>query len=162
MAPIFYKQDFIRNKKNTKGLLFVICFRVCNFFSRNIFLKIIGIPFRILYVFFIQWGMGIDVIASTSIGKGLVVFHGQGLIVNGDTVIGDNVTLRHNTTIGNAREGSKCPVIENNVDIGANCVVIGNITIGANSVVGAGSVVVKSIPPNSVVVGNPAKVIKTV
>lgn len=161
MRAVFYKQDFKRNSRNTKGLFFIICFRVTNLFTRNVVLKIIGIPIRLLYVFFIQWVLGIDISCKTFIGEGFVLFHGQGLIVNENVIIGKNVTLRHNTTIGNAASGGKCPVIEDGVNVGANCVIIGNVRIGKQSLIGAGSVVVKDVPANSVAVGNPAKVVNT-
>ncbi|MDO6470719.1 serine O-acetyltransferase [Maribacter sp. 1_MG-2023] len=154
------KEDFSSNKNNTKGLLFIILFRISQFFTKNIILKIIGIPVRILYKIFVEWILGIEIPDTTTIKGGLKVMHGQGLIVNTNTKIGEYVTLRHNTTIGNSKPGGKSPIIENNVDIGANCVVIGDIIIGENSIIGAGSVVVKSIPPNSIAVGNPARVLK--
>lgn len=68
------------------------------------------------------------------------------------------------TTIGNGKHGRNdlIPTIGNNVSIGANANIIGDIAIGDNVIIGAGSVVVKDVPDNCVVVGNPAKVIKTV
>ena len=67
--------------------------------------------------------------------------------------------VHHNTTIG-ITFGSKPPQIGNNVFIGANSVVIGEIIIGDGAIIGAGSVVTKDVPPNAIVIGNPAKVIK--
>lgn len=69
--------------------------------------------------------------------------------------------IRCNTVIGTNLKSNKAPIIGNNVQIGANSVIIGDITIGDNCVIGAGSVVCKDVPPYSVVVGNPAKIIKS-
>lgn len=76
--------------------------------------------------------------------------------------IGKNFSCRQNTTIGNKSDGrpDELPIIGNNVTLGANVIIIGNIKIGDNVTIGAGSVVIKDIPANSVVVGNPAKIIK--
>jgi putative colanic acid biosynthesis acetyltransferase WcaB len=146
--------------RNTKNNIFLFCFFLSNFFAKSKFLRIIGFPVRVFYVIFIQWFMGIDINDTTRFGIGFQVFHGQGLIIHSNTTIGNNVTVRHNTTIGVARDGGKCPVIGNNVNIGANSVIIGDIEIGNNVIVAAGSVVVKSIPNNMLVAGNPAKIIK--
>ena len=95
-------------------------------------------------------------------GGAFVLNHPYSTIINAKR-IGHNFTCCHLTTIGNGRHGdnSTLPVIGNNVSLGANVTIIGNITIGDNVVVGAGSVVVNNIPGNSVVVGNPARIIKT-
>ena len=147
-------------KANTKGKFFLFFFRISSFFLRNKALRIIGLPVRALYAFLIQWVMGIDIFDATRIGVGFNVYHGQGLVVNKKAVIGDFVTVRHNTTIGNARKNGGSPVIGNHVDIGANVVIIGEIKIGDNAVIAAGSVVIKDVPPNTIVAGNPAKVVK--
>ena len=147
-------------KGNSKGIIFLIAFRISNTFTKNKMTKIIGFPIRILYKLIIQWILGIDIEDSTNIGSSFNVYHGQSLIINKDVIIGNNVIVRHNTTIGNARKGGGCPIIENNVEIGANSVIIGKITIGHHSIIAAGSVVINDVPPNSLVAGNPAKVKK--
>jgi putative colanic acid biosynthesis acetyltransferase WcaB len=94
----------------------------------------------------------------------LALFHGQALIVNHKVVIGENCTLRNSTTIGHKalEDGSfsKCPRIGNNVNIGANVCIIGDIKIGDNVTIGAGSVVTKNVPPDCVIVGNPARILE--
>lgn len=152
-------KEIISIKNNTKGRIFLILFRTSSFFLKNRGLKVIGFPIRIFYKLVVQWFMGIDIPDATSIGFGFNVYHGQGLIINKATIIGRNVMVRHNTTIGVATENGLAPRIGDHVVIGANSVIIGNITIGDNSVIGAGSVVIKDVPSNSKAVGNPARII---
>jgi len=96
-------------------------------------------------------------------GGAYVLNHPYGTIINAKS-IGANFTICQLTTIGNGKHGRNdlIPTIGNNVSIGANANIIGDIAIGDNVIIGAGSVVVKDVPDNCVVVGNPAKVIKTV
>lgn len=98
----------------------------------------------------------------SNMGAGVYLAHPYATILNAKS-IGKNFTCRQCTTIGNKKDGDNegLPVIGDNVTLGANVIIIGNITIGDNVSIGAGSVVVHDIPSNSIAVGNPARIIKT-
>lgn len=107
-----------------------------------------------------QYLTGIQLFFGTQIGEGLTFGHFSCIVINGGTVIGKNCTIFQGVTIGSVR-GPKggVPVIGNNVVIASEAQVIGGIKIGNNVMVGSGAVVVSDIPDNSVVVGNPGKVV---
>lgn len=94
---------------------------------------------------------------QTTIGPGVRIAHPYATVLNAES-IGANFSCIQCSTIG--KKGEKRPIIGDNVSLGANVVIIGDVKIGNNVVIGAGSVVVKDIPDNSVAVGNPARVIK--
>ena len=103
-----------------------------------------------------------DVMPGLKIGDGCIFAHqGLGVVINPDCEIGNNVKIGANVGIGGRGGNPIVPIIEDNVEIGASAVIIGPVRIGHDSQIGAGSVVVKDIPPHSIAVGNPAKVIKT-
>ena len=149
-----------------KGRIVLVAFRLASAVaSASKPIKFFGLPYVIFYRLVFEWFLGVEIPWKTTIGRRLRLYHGPGLVIHPGTVIGDYCVLRHNTTIGISKTGdvsSKSPVIGNFVDIGANVVIIGNISIGLHSIIGAGSAVVKSIPPYSIVVGNPGRVIKKV
>ena len=105
---------------------------------------------------------GIEIHPGASIGKGLFIDHGNGVIIGETTIIGDNVTLYQGVTLGGTgkEKGKRHPTIGNNVMISAGAKVLGSFTVGENSKIGAGSVVLSEVPPNSTVVGVPGRVVK--
>ncbi len=105
---------------------------------------------------------GIEIHPGAQIGKGLFIDHGHGVVIGETTIIGDNVTIYQGVTLGGTgkESGKRHPTIEDNVMISAGAKVLGSFTIGENSKIGAGSVVLKEVPPNSTVVGVPGHVVK--
>ncbi len=105
---------------------------------------------------------GIEIHPGAKIGAGFFIDHGIGVIIGETTEIGDNVTLYQGVTLGGTGKetGKRHPTICDNVMISAGAKVLGSFTIGENSKIGAGSVVLEEVPPNSTVVGVPGHVIK--
>lgn len=105
---------------------------------------------------------GIEIHPGATIGKGLFIDHGNGVIIGETAVIGDNVTLYQGVTLGGTgkEQGKRHPTIGNNVMISAGAKVLGSFTVGENSKIGAGSVVLSEVPPNCTVVGVPGRVVK--
>ncbi len=105
---------------------------------------------------------GIEIHPGANIGQGLFIDHGMGVVIGETAIVGNDVTLYHGVTLGGTslNKGKRHPTIGDRVTIGAGAKVLGNITIGADSRIGANAVVVKSVPENSVVVGVPGQIIK--
>lgn len=105
---------------------------------------------------------GIEIHPGARIGSGFFIDHGNGVIIGETTIIGNNVTLYQGVTLGGTgkEHGKRHPTIEDNVMISAGAKVLGSFTIGANSKIGAGSVVLEEVPPNSTVVGVPGRVVR--
>lgn len=100
----------------------------------------------------------IEIFYSSEIGKGFKINHGVGSVIGARCRIGDNCTIHQNCTLGD-RNGGR-PTIGDNVTIYAGSMILGNISIGDNTIIGANSVVTESCPANSVLVGTPARIIK--
>lgn len=105
---------------------------------------------------------GIEIHPGATIGNGLFIDHGSGVIIGETAIIGDNVTLYQGVTLGGTgkEHGKRHPTLEDNVMVSAGAKIIGSFTIGENSKIGAGSVVIKPVPPNCTVVGVPGRIVK--
>jgi serine O-acetyltransferase len=109
-----------------------------------------------------RWLTGIEIHPGATIGPGFFIDHGMGVVIGETAEVGADVTLYHGVTLGGTSltKGKRHPTIEDRVVIGAGAKVLGAITIGADSRIGANAVVVRSVPENSVVVGVPGQIVK--
>lgn len=105
---------------------------------------------------------GIEIHPGATIGKGLFIDHGAGVIIGETAILGDNVTLYQGVTLGGTgkEQGKRHPTLEDNVMVSAGAKILGSFTIGENSKVGAGSVVLGPVPANCTVVGVPGRIVK--
>ncbi len=105
---------------------------------------------------------GIEIHPGAEIGEGLFIDHGMGVVIGETSCIGKNVTLYQGVTLGGTgkEKGKRHPNIGDNVVIGTGAKILGNITIGEDSYIGANAVVVKDVPPDSTVVGVPGRITK--
>ncbi len=105
---------------------------------------------------------GIEIHPGAQIGRRFFIDHGMGVVIGETTIIGDDCTLYQGVTLGGTgkEKGKRHPTLGNGVVVGAGAKILGNITIGDNARIGAGSVVVRSVPPNCTVVGVPGRIVK--
>jgi serine O-acetyltransferase len=109
-----------------------------------------------------RWLTGIDIHPGATIGRRLFIDHGMGVVIGETAEIGHDVTLYQGVTLGgtSAKKEKRHPTVEDFVIITTGATVLGPVTIGAGSRIGAGSVVIHSVPPNSTVVGIPGRVVR--
>ncbi len=105
---------------------------------------------------------GIDIHPCATIGRRFFIDHGMGVVIGETTIIGDDVLLYQGVTLGGTgnEHGKRHPTLGNNIVVGSGAKILGNIEIGDNSRIGAGSVVVDSVPENSTVVGVPGRIVR--
>jgi serine O-acetyltransferase len=108
-----------------------------------------------------RWFTGIEIHPGAIIGPGFFIDHGMGVVIGETSEVGAEVTLYHGVTLGGTSlaKGKRHPTLEDRVVVGAGAKVLGAITIGSDSRIGANAVVVKPVPPNSVVVGVPGQIV---
>lgn len=128
--------------------------------------KIVRAPLTLMYRFlhkWVEWTCGITLPQITKVGRRVRLWHHSAMILHARS-IGEDVHIRHCTTFGVARRdvNNEIPVIGDRVDIGCGVCILGDVEIGHDSVIGANSVVRKDVPPYSVAVGAPARVVKTI
>lgn len=160
VAVVFDQDPAARNYLEViltySGLHAVWAHRLAHTFFKNRFFFIARVISQISRFF-----TGIEIHPGAVIGRRFFIDHGMGVVIGETCVIGDNVTLFQGVTLGGTgKEGGKRhPTLEDNVLVATGAKVLGSITIGESSKVGAGSVVLKDVPPNSTVVGIPGKVV---
>jgi len=139
------------------GLHAVIAYRISHALHK---MKIPFIPRMISQL--AKFFTGIEIHPGAQIAHGLFIDHGMGVVVGETTIIGKDVTLFQGVTLGGTGKetGKRHPTLEDNIVVGAGAKVLGNIEIGSNSYIGANAVVIKSVPPNSTVVGVPGRITK--
>jgi serine O-acetyltransferase len=140
-----------------QGLHALIHHRIAHKFYQN------GFFFIARFISQISRSMtGIEIHPGAQIGKRFFIDHGMGVVIGETAIIGDDVLLYQGVTLGGTglEKGKRHPTIGSNVVIGTGAQVLGNITVGDNSYIGANAVVIKDVPANSTVVGVPGRITK--
>ncbi len=142
---------------NYSGLQAIVAYRLAHFLQQ---LRVPLLPR--LFMSGVRWLTGIEIHPSAKIGRGLFIDHGMGVVIGETAQIGNDVTLFQGVTLGGTgkEKGKRHPNIGNRVVIGAGAKVLGNITIGDDSMIGANAVVVRDVPAHSTVVGVPGYITK--
>jgi serine O-acetyltransferase len=138
------------------GIKAILIYRIAHFFW------IIGMPFAPRYLTEIARELtGIEIHPGAEIGKDFFIDHGGGVVIGETAIVGDNVTIYQGVVLGGTLSDpvKRHPTLGNNVVVGTGAKLLGPIKIGDNVKIGANSVVVSDVPPNSVVVGVPGKII---
>jgi len=155
-------EDLRANSWSLRPCCMVLAYRIAHFCSvwrkKNVMNNLWAAPVLLAYRFITECLFGYEIQAAATIGRRFVIHHGYAVVINKFVVAGDDFTIRHGVTIGNRGQSLACPVIGNGVELGANVILIGDITLGNNVTVGAGSVVLDSVPDNALVVGEKARV----
>lgn len=145
---------------NYPGVHAIFFYRINHFLWTKCHMKLIARFLSQVARFF----TGIEIHPGATIGKRLFIDHGMGVVIGETTIIGDDCLLYQGVTLGGVGTGEhtckRHPTLHNNVMISAGAKIIGDITIGDNSIVGANSVVLKDVPPNCTVVGVPGMIVK--
>lgn len=154
--------DMQANPRNPKGRLLCILYRVAHgvLFLPS-YLKPLGYVYIALYKFLTEYILGTEIHWRATIGPGMHISHGYGLVIHSNVVVGSGIILRHGVTIGVAHTGDHddVPTIGDDVEFGANAIVIGKVQVGDRATIGAGAVIARSVPANALVVGNPGKIV---
>jgi len=147
--------SFIEVLLTYAGLHAIIAYRIARA------LHALGVPFVPRAISQLaRFFTGVEIHPGAAIGKGLFIDHGMGVVIGETTIIGDNVTLFQGVTLGGTgkERGKRHPTLGNNIVVGTGAKVLGNIMIGDNVNIGANAVVIRDVPANSTVVGVPGRI----
>lgn len=140
------------------GFHAVLGYRIANFIYKKLKLRLLSRMVSQMTKFF----TGIEIHPAAEIDEGLFIDHGTGVVIGETAIIGKNCVLYQGVTLGGTGKdkGKRHPTLEDNVMVSAGAKVLGPIVIGSGSKIGAGSVVLKDVPPNSTVVGIPGRIVR--
>jgi len=140
------------------GLHAIVSYHIAHALDR---LKVPVLPRLIMSI--ARWLTGIEIHPAATIGRGLFIDHGTGVVIGETAVIGEHVTLFQGVTLGGTgkERGKRHPTLGDNVVVGAGAKILGNITIGSDTMVGANAVVIRDVPQHSTVVGVPGRITRT-
>lgn len=141
----------------SQGFQAILVYRFFHWFKKR---NLPAQPLRFIVERFIEITTGISIPAECVIGKGLRIHHFGGIIFHPSVEIGENCTIYHQVTIGDRGGFGGAAKIGNNVMIGAGAKIIGEIAIGDNCKIGANAVLTKDMPPNSVAIGSPTRILE--
>lgn len=135
----------------------IFFYRIAHFFNNIHFFFLARLISQLTRLF-----TGIEIHPGATIGKGLFIDHGMGVVIGETSIIGDDVKMYHGVTLGGLgnQHGKRHPTIGNNVTIGCGAKILGDVIIGNNSNIGANAVVLIDVPDNSTAVGVPARIKK--
>ena len=139
------------------GLHAIIWYRMSHFFYKHS-MKFLARLFSQLGRFF----TGIEIHPGATIGKGLFIDHGSGVVIGETTIIGDDCTIYQGVTLGGTGKetGKRHPTLGNNVMVGSGAKILGPFKVGDNARIAAGAVVLEKVPENSTAVGVPARIVE--
>jgi len=155
-------REDLRRNIYPKSYVILVLYRLSHFAVTGSKLRLLLLsPLVVIYLGLVKWILGVEIPPKTQIGKGFVIYHGFGLVINAESQIGSHVIVRQGCCIGNnvTSDGRKtaAPIVGSGVELGVNALILGPVTVGDNARIGAGAVVVKDCDPDTTYVGVPAK-----
>lgn len=146
------RRDIAANRGYPKSIVILTMFRLAHHLRSNErpWARLAYLPVVVLYKFISEWLLGVEIPAATTIGPGLRLRHGIGVVINPFVKIGANVMIRQNVTLGNRYADDDTPSIGDGVELGAGAIIIGRCVIGDGARIAAGAVVIHDVPPDGV------------
>ena len=129
-------KDELSHNRQLKIKVFIVLFRLAQLRRVNAILNICLFPMHALYHVYSHFILNIELPINCKIEAPLIIWHGTGVVLNPNVVIGSHCIIRNGVTIGNDGKSDECPTLACNVEIGANAVIVGNIKIGENTKIG--------------------------
>ena len=156
------RRSFLSAYLHGPGFRFIYYLRkVAHYSAKKRSFGIFGYLYNRILLNHYRFRYGFEIDASTRIGRGFYLGHFGGVVISPQAILGANVNINQGVTIGAASRGKRlgAPTLEDRVWVGANAVIVGKVTIGREALIAPGAYVNFDVPPKSVVLGNPGKVV---